>query len=158
MIKEAKSCISAFGAIALLVSGAHACQARTVIPPVQDINHANNYFDPIFSDVEPIGLEGMDASYQLFRSPSKRTGPHNVLYAHSKNHRYRLVVEVNGKRLFETEFKHGMSLEREDAVKIEDLNQDGFKDIQILGGFNKGQPWYKVWKFDPARKNYIWGG
>ncbi len=158
MLKELRIYIAAIWATGLLILVPSNCQAGVLPHTVNDLDKINNFFQPIFTDAEPIGSQGADAYYQLFRIPTGSKRSQHVLYAHNKNHRYRLLVEVNGRKFFECEFRHGISLEREDAVKIEDLNQDGFKDIRVLGGFVKGEPWYKVWFFDPALKKYRWGG
>lgn len=145
------------GAVVGIVPIAGAGIASPLVHATSHPDAASGYQEPVLCEVDSLSESGQKALFALFRQPSDET-PHSVLYAHRQNHQYRLRVFAEDCVDFECEFRNGISLEREDAMIIGDLNMDGFKDICILGGFRQGtgKPWYKAWRFDPVKKAYVW--
>lgn len=56
-------------------------------------------------------------------------------------------------------FHNGVSLEWEKlALQAVDVNNDGIKEIRILGGFTQGGniPWFRTWVFNPRTRRFAW--
>lgn len=41
-------------------------------------------------------------------------------------------------------------------TRMFDVNGDGFSDIVVFGGETKKGKWYKIWRFDPTTKRFVW--
>lgn len=132
-------------------------KASPLVRTTHRLDAIDDYWRPIYTTVEPISTCGAAAIYRLYRQPSENFN-HHALYAHSRNHEYKLQVVAEGIRVFECAFRNGISLERDDAIQVADMNLDGFKDIRVLGGYRNdtGRPWFKVWVWDPFNNSYAW--
>lgn len=99
----------------------------------------------IFSCEQDIGFSGPVGRFQTYELPT-----------HS-NYKYKLVVNIDGIGTFSSTFRNGVSLNRNGAITVCDINDDGFKDIRILGGVDKcGASWYKNWFYDPLTQTFKW--
>ena len=97
----------------------------------------------IFSCDQNIGFTGPTGRFQTFELEA------------ASNFRYKLVIEIDGVGTYSCTFRNGVSLKRSGAITVCDLNDDGFKDIKILGGVDKcGNSWYKNWLYNPATQSF----
>jgi hypothetical protein len=110
-------------------------------------------------------IEGDLIPDRLVKSVKKKVGSKGPtlvfkLYAtwSFSNFHYRIdVCEKDGRVLQSEEFQNEVSLDDgKNAFQITDTNDDGYRDIKVLGGQKDGKPWYKVWLYQPATKRFVW--
>jgi hypothetical protein len=65
------------------------------------------------------------------------------------------VKDERGALLQEWEIRNGVPLSASDILLV-DVNADGCKDIQILGGIESGKRWYKTWLYQEADGTFAW--
>jgi hypothetical protein len=75
------------------------------------------------------------------------------------NFHYRIDVcnEKGTLVLHSVEFGNFVALENDpDAFQISDVDGDGYLDIRVLGGRQDGKAWYKVWRYDSDKGQFVW--
>ncbi len=100
---------------------------------------------------------------KLITSIRKPVGPTYLIQLYAtpvaSNFGYRIdVCSADGSRVLQSlPFRNGVQLEgRNDRFQSVDVDGDGFADLKVLGGFRDGKAWYKVWRYDPVRKQFVW--
>ena len=119
-----------------------------VLPQSQASGVDGKSFDElIFSCEQEIGSPGPAGKFLLYQKPD------------FNNYYYQLVVMINGSSKFSCDIRSGISLKTTGAISVLDINDDGFKDVRILGGQDRfGKRWYKEWFFDPAKSTFVFQG
>jgi len=95
---------------------------------------------------KPIAAKGPTFVFEVYR------------LEYYSNFHYRIdVCNENGTLVLQSvEFRSEVRLEDEpDAIKIADMDGDAYLDIRILGGQRKGSAWYKVWRYDSAKGQFL---
>ena len=55
------------------------------------------------------------------------------------------------------EVRNGVDPAVPGGVAFVDVDNDGFADLRVLGGrTQQGDDWYKIWRFDPASRTFVW--
>lgn len=125
----------------IIITAAAICLAAYI--PVQSLSQSKL----VLTVRKKIGPEGPTYVFKLYAIESL------------SNYHYRIEVRDESERIIfqSEEFRNGVSLEGKSGLfQIVDLNSDGYADIKVLGGYNKGRAWYKVWLYDASRQKYIW--
>ena len=102
----------------------------------------------IFSCDQEIGPNGPSGKFLLYQKPA------------FSNYMYQLVVIINGTGKFTCDLRSGVSLSTTGAISVLDIDDDGYKDVRILGGHDSksGKSWYKEWLFDPEKRTFVFKG
>lgn len=72
---------------------------------------------------------------------------------------YRIDVsnEDDSKVLQSEKIRNGVPLEdKASSFEVVDVDSDGYRDIKVLGGENKGKAWFKIWLYDSSKRAFVW--
>lgn len=72
---------------------------------------------------------------------------------------YRVDVsnEDDSEVLQSEKIRNGVPLEsKAGSFQIVDVDSDGYCDIKVLGGEDKGKTWFKIWLYDPSKRVFVW--
>ena len=67
------------------------------------------------------------------------------------------IVRLSDNKVIQTiSVRNGVDLTKPGIVELIDLNNDGFKDLRVIGGYDGKKPLYKVWYFDTKTQTFAW--
>ncbi|MDO8646951.1 MAG: kelch repeat-containing protein [Candidatus Diapherotrites archaeon] len=67
------------------------------------------------------------------------------------------IVRLSDNKVIQTiSVRNAVDLTKPGVVELIDLNNDGFKDLRVIGGYDGKKPLYKVWYFDTKTQSFVW--